>query len=68
VSRLGLLDDTMSFDLYLQSFHQGELAGISRKRLRTAFGPHLTEVGPDYWQLCYGDAISCDIDLTRANP
>lgn len=53
----------MSFDIYLQSFHQGEFAGIPRQCVRDAFGPHLTENGPDDWQLRYDDANSCDLDL-----
>jgi len=53
----------MSFDVYLQSFHNGELAGIPRQRVRDAFGTHLTEIGPDDWQLRYDDANSCDLDL-----
>src|SRR6476469_9528051 len=54
----------MSFDVYLQSFHRGEFAGIPRQRLRDVFGAHLTETEPDYWQVRYDDANSCDLDLT----
>jgi hypothetical protein len=54
----------MSFDVYLQSFHRGEFAGIPRQRVRDVFGAHLTETEPDYWQLRYDDTNSCDLDLT----
>ena len=54
----------MSFDVYLQSFHRGEFAGIPRQRVRDVFGEHLTETESDYWQLRYDDAKSCDLDLT----
>ncbi len=54
----------MSFDVYLQSFHRGEFAGIPRQRIRDAFGEHLTETELDYWQLRYDDANSCDLNLT----
>jgi hypothetical protein len=54
----------MSFDVYLQSFHRGESAGIPRHRVRYAFGGHVTEVEPDYWHLRYDDTNSCDLDLT----
>jgi len=53
----------MSFDVYLQSFHNGELAGIPRQCVRDAFGPHVTETGPDDWQLRYDDANSSALDL-----
>jgi hypothetical protein len=29
-----------------------------------AFGPFLLETAPDYWQLRYDDANTCDMDLT----
>jgi hypothetical protein len=54
----------MSFDVYLQSFHRGDFAGVPRQRVRDAFGTHLTEAEPDYWQLRYDEANTCDIDLT----
>jgi hypothetical protein len=54
----------MSFDVYLQSFHNGEPAGIPSQRIRDAFGAHLTEIGPNFWQLRYDDANWCDLDLT----
>ena len=54
----------MSFDVYLQSFHRGEFAGVPRQRLRDTFGTHLTETEPDHWQLRYDEANSCNIDLT----
>ena len=54
----------MSFDVYLQSYHYGELAGIPRQRVRDTFGSHLTETGSNYWQLRYDDANWCDLDLT----
>lgn len=54
----------MSFDIHLQSFHQGEFAGIPRQRVREIFGTHLTESEPDSWRLRYNDDNWCDLDLT----
>ena len=54
----------MSFDVYVQSFKNGESAGIPRQRLREAFGPHLTETEADFWEIRYDDASACDLDLT----
>jgi hypothetical protein len=54
----------VSFDVYVQSFQHGEFAGITRQRIRTAFGLHLTEAEPDFWQLRYDEANSCDLHLT----
>ena len=54
----------MSFDVYVQSFQNGELEGIPRERVRVAFGAYLTETEPDFWQLRYDEANSCDVSLT----
>lgn len=57
-------DYVMSLEVYLQSFHRGESAGIPRQQVRDAFGSHLAETESDYWQLRYDDANSCDLELT----
>ncbi len=54
----------MSFDVYVQSFQNGEFAGISRERVRDAFGAHVTDTKTDFWQLRYDDVDSCELDLT----
>ena len=54
----------MSFGIFLQSFHRGASAGIPRQQVRDVFGAPLVETEPDYWQLRYDDANSCDLYLT----
>ena len=53
----------MSFDLYLQSFRDGEAAGIPIDAIRSAFGSALTELEDDFWQVVYGPADSSDLFL-----
>ena len=57
------LDRAMSFDVFVQTFRNGEFHGISRQRVRDAFGLYLTEPEPNFWQLRYDDANSCDLYL-----
>ena len=54
----------MSFDIYVQSFRDGEFAGIPRRRVRDAFGTHLTETETHFWHVRYDHTNSCEIDLT----
>lgn len=54
----------MSFDLYIQSFKNGEPAGISRSAVRNAFRDALSEPEHDYWQLTYGSNESCSLMLS----
>lgn len=57
----------MSFDLFVQCFRDGKLDGIPRQCVRDAFGPHLNELEPNFWQLDYDDLNSCNIYLTAHN-
>ena len=54
----------MSFDLYIQSFENGEPAGMSRQAVRNAFRGALSELERDYWQLTYGPGESCELMLS----
>ena len=54
----------MSFDVYLQAFHEGAAGGIPRHRVREAFGAYAQEAQPNYWRLRYDEINSCDIDLS----
>lgn len=54
----------MSFELFLQSFAQGEPAGISAQAIRSAFGATLSELEEDYWQVNYTPDQSSDLFLT----
>jgi hypothetical protein len=54
----------VSFDLYIQSFENGEPAGISRSAIRNAFRGALSEAEQDYWQLTYGPNESCALMLS----
>jgi hypothetical protein len=53
----------MSFDVFVQTFRNGKFHGISRQQVRDAFGAHLVEPEPNFWQLRYDDANSCDLYL-----
>lgn len=48
----------------MDSFENGEVAGIPRQLLRAAFGPHLAENEPELWRLRYDDINSCVVYLT----
>ena len=54
----------MGFDVFVQIFQNREFAGIPRQCVRDAFGAHLSEPEPNFWQLRYDDANSCDLYLT----
>lgn len=54
----------MSFDLYIQSFKNGEPAGVARSAVRNAFQGALSEPEHDYWQLTYGPSESCALMLS----
>jgi hypothetical protein len=54
----------MSFEVYVQSFRNGEPSGVPRGKIRSAFGGYLTETEPNFWHLRYDDANSCDLNLT----
>ncbi len=54
----------MSFDLYLQSFEHGNLAGLPRSLIREVFEPYLDTPGPDYWGLTFGPHNSCELYLS----
>jgi hypothetical protein len=51
----------MSFDVYLQIFDKGKPAGISRDRVRDAFGTAVTESAPKRWKVSYDAQNSCDV-------
>lgn len=53
----------MSFEIYVQSFQNGDQAGISRQLVRDAFGTHLKELEPNRGQLHYDFTNSCDVDF-----
>lgn len=53
----------MSFDLYLQKFHNGKAAGISPDVIRDAFGKYVVEMDEDFWQVQYSVESSSDIFL-----
>jgi hypothetical protein len=54
----------MSFEIYIQCFKDGEeSAGLSRKKIRAAFGPFVTETEPGFWQLKYDPSNSCEVLL-----
>lgn len=55
----------MSFEVYLQAFANGEAAGFPLDSVRNAFGPHLAEVEPDFWQVRFEDGESCDLFLSQ---
>jgi hypothetical protein len=57
----------MSFDVSVQCFERGEFGTFTREQLRAAFGDHLREVEPDFWQLHYGPQDSCDLYLSSHN-
>ena len=54
----------MSFDLYLQSFWNGEPAGIPRNLIRETFGNALSETEADWWRLSFGPSDSCNLVLS----
>src|SRR5690606_20507246 len=54
----------MSFDVYVQSFRNGDFSGIPRDPIRSLFGEYLTETKPHFWELRYDDKDSCDLELT----
>jgi len=54
----------MSFELYVQSFKDGEPAGIPLGVIRTAFGGFLSEQERDYWHITYGPSDSCELALS----
>jgi hypothetical protein len=58
----------MSFDVFVQSFQDGEFAGLSRQRVREAFGLALHESEPNFWQLRYGEGRSSDLYIDVHDP
>jgi hypothetical protein len=54
----------VSFDVYVQVFHKGESAGISRDSVRDAFGAgFVRESAPESWKVQYDAMNSCDVYL-----
>lgn len=53
----------MSFQVYLQRFHNDEPAGISLDHIRQAFPGMLTELEEDYWQIIFSPDLSSDLFL-----
>jgi hypothetical protein len=53
----------MSFDVYLQAFHDGEPAGIAIEKIRSAFSPYAVEIDEDYWRIEFGGEVSSDLFL-----
>jgi hypothetical protein len=53
----------MSFDVFVQSFENGEFAGLPRERVREIFGNHLVETEPNFWRLQYDEANTCGLYL-----
>jgi hypothetical protein len=60
---VGLLDQNMSFEIFVQTFQKGEFDGFPRQGIRDAFGTYLSELESDFWRLRYDDANSCDLYL-----
>jgi hypothetical protein len=54
----------MSFDVYIQCFDKGQPAGISRARVRDAFGTAVTESATERWKVSYDARNSCDVYLS----
>jgi hypothetical protein len=53
----------MSFQVYLQAFHNGEPAGIALQRIRDAFPAILNKIEDDYWQVNFSADMSSDVFL-----
>jgi len=54
----------MSFEVYVQSFENGEPSGMSRAIIRSTFGNFLSESEQDYWHVSYGPGESCALALS----
>lgn len=57
----------MSFEVYLQAFHNRQESGFAPERVRELLGEHLTEVEPDFWQIRFSSSESSDLFLSPAN-
>jgi hypothetical protein len=57
----------MSFEICIQSFENGEPAGMPRALIREIFRGYLSESEPDYWQLSFGPRDSCALFLSPLN-
>lgn len=55
---------TVSFQLYLQSFAHGQPHGFTRDDVRRAFAGGLVELEDDYWQADFGAAGRSDLFLS----
>jgi hypothetical protein len=54
----------MSFDVFVRCYQNGEFAGLTRQRVREAFGNHLLETEANIWKLHYDDTNFCELYLT----
>ena len=55
----------MSFDVYIQWFHDGDSQGLPEERVRSAFGDAL-KVQDDFgWRLSYGPGLESDVYVSR---
>ncbi|HWA10886.1 MAG TPA: hypothetical protein VG838_15710 [Opitutaceae bacterium] len=54
----------MSLDIFVDSFREGEPAGVSRDAVRSAFGRFVADVDQNCWRLRYDDTNFCDVDLS----
>jgi hypothetical protein len=54
----------MSFDIFVDAYHEGAPAGISREAVRTIFGRFVSEVDMTCWRARYDEANFCDLYLS----
>jgi hypothetical protein len=57
----------MSFDVYLQFFHERTPAGVSPESVRTAFPVPIEVLDDDYWRLGFGAQDTTDLFLGPAD-
>jgi hypothetical protein len=55
----------MSFDVFVDSYHDGLPAGISRDTVRLALGDFVSEIDSMCWQVRYDPNNFCDLYLSK---